>query len=158
VPLAVTALIPLIAFPLTGIATARETAPRYMNSIMFLFVGGFLIAQAMEHTGLHRRIALAILTHLHASPMQLLAGFALTTAFLSMWVSNTATTLLMVTIGMAVLTSLDKALGAQQIAVLAPALLLVIAYVANIAHRTGLDDPAGYSRAGISICPTGHPC
>ncbi len=140
VPLAVTALIPLIAFPLTGIATARETAPRYMNSIMFLFVGGFLIAQAMERTGLHRRIALAILSRLHRSPGQILAGFALTTAFLSMWVSNTATTMLMVTIGMAVLTRLDKALEPQQLAVLAPILLLVIAYAANIG---GMGTPVG---------------
>ena len=140
VPLAVTALIPLIAFPLAGIASARETAPRYMTSIMFLFVGGFLIAQAMERSGLHRRIALGILTHLHGSPLQLLAGFALTTAFLSMWISNTATTMLMVTIAMAVISRLDKALETGQLALLAPALLLAIAYAANIG---GMGTPVG---------------
>ncbi len=140
VPLAVTALIPLVAFPLTGVATAKETAPRYMTSIMFLFVGGFLIAQAMERSGLHRRVALAILSHLHASPLRLIAGFALTTAFLSMWVSNTATTLLMVTIALAVLSRLDETLDRQRLARLAPALLLVIAYAANIG---GMGTPVG---------------
>ena len=84
VPLAVTALLPLILFPLSGIASAKETAPRYMSSIMFLFVGGFLIAQAMERCGLHQRIALVVLARLHRSPVQILLGFALTTAFLSM--------------------------------------------------------------------------
>ncbi len=140
VPLAVTALIPLVAFPFTGIATAKETAPRYMTSIMFLFVGGFLIAQAMERTGLHRRIALAILARLHGSPVALLAGFALTTAFLSMWVSNTATTLLMVTIAMAVLARLEQSLDAAQLARLAPALLLAVAYAANLG---GMGTPVG---------------
>ncbi|HHO68537.1 MAG TPA: SLC13/DASS family transporter [Gammaproteobacteria bacterium] len=140
VPLAVTALIPVIAFPLTGIATARDTAPRYMTSIMFLFVGGFLIAQALETSGLHRRIALAILRRLHRSPVQILAGFALATAFLSMWISNTATTMLMVTIALAVLKRLDALFDEAQMARLAPALLLLIAYAANIG---GMGTPVG---------------
>ncbi len=140
VPLAVTALIPLIAFPLTGIATAKETAPRYMTSIMFLFVGGFLIAQALERVGLHRRLALLVLARLHHSPIQILAGFALTTAFLSMWISNTATTMLMVTIALAVLSRLDELLDARRMATLATALLLTIAYSANIG---GMGTPVG---------------
>ncbi len=140
VPLAVTALIPLIAFPLTGIAEAKHTAPRYMSSIMFLFVGGFLIAQAMERTGLHRRIALNILHYLHRSPLQILAGFAIATAFLSMWISNTATTMLMVTIGIAVLARLDNVFDNKQMTTLAPALLLMIAYAANIG---GMGTPVG---------------
>jgi len=140
VPLAVTALIPLIAFPLTGIASANDTAPRYMTSIMFLFVGGFLIAQAMERTGLHRRIALNILHYLHRSPLQILTGFAIATSFLSMWISNTATAMLMVTIGIAVITRLDAVFDKKQMTVLAPALLLVIAYAANIG---GMGTPVG---------------
>jgi len=139
-PLAVTALIPLIAFPLTGIAPAKETAPRYMTSIMFLFVGGFLIAQAMERTGLHKRIALGILSKLHQSPLRILVGFAISTAFLSMWISNTATTMLMVTIGIAVISRLDKIFDDTQMRVLAPALLLVIAYSANVG---GMGTPVG---------------
>jgi len=140
VPLPVTALIPLIAYPLTGIATAKEVSPRYMTSIMFLFVGGFLIAQAMERTGLHRRIALQILSRWHASPLQILAGFACVTAFLSMWISNTATTMLMATIGIAVLKRLDQELDASRLTLFAPILLLIIAYSANIG---GMGTPVG---------------
>ena len=140
VPLPVTALIPLIAYPLTGIAIARDVAPRYMTSIMFLFVGGFLIAQAMERTGLHRRIALQILSRWHASPLQILAGFACVSAFLSMWISNTATTMLMATIGIAVLKRLDQQLDSERLQVFAPMLLLIIAYSANIG---GMATPVG---------------
>ncbi len=140
VPLAVTALLPLIIFPLSGIATAKETAPRYMSSIMFLFVGGFLIAQAMERCGLHQRIALLILSRLHHSPLQILLGFALTTAFLSMWISNTATTMLMVTIVVAVLSRLDKLFDQKTMLMLSSTLLLAIAYSANIG---GMGTPVG---------------
>ncbi len=140
VPLAVTALLPLLAFPLTGIATAKEIAPRYMTSIMFLFIGGFLIAQALERTGLHRRIALAILSRWHASPFQILAGFALATAFLSLWISNTATTMLMVTVGLAVLSRIDHDSEGMRLGGFAAALLLVIAYAANIG---GMGTPVG---------------
>ncbi len=144
VPLAVTALLPLLALPLTGIATAKEVAPRYMTSIMFLFIGGFLIAQALERTGLHRRIALAILSRWHASPFQILAGFAGATAFLSLWISNTATTMLMVTVGLAVLSRLNHedpgAGAASRAGGFAAALLLVIAYAANIG---GMGTPVG---------------
>ncbi len=140
VPLAVTALLPLLGLPLAGIASAQETAPRYMTSVMFLFVGGFLIAQAMESTGLHKRIALVILSHMHASPWRIMLGFALTTAFLSMWISNTATTMLMVTIAVAVLARLDAQLEATDVAMLAAPLLLTIAYAANIG---GMGTPVG---------------
>ncbi len=139
VPLAVTALLPLLALPLTGIATAREIAPRYMTSIMFLFIGGFLIAQALERTGLHRRIALAILSRWHASPLQILTGFAVATAFLSLWISNTATTMLMVTVGLAVLSRLNHDSGAVA-GGFAASLLLIIAYAANIG---GMGTPVG---------------
>ncbi len=140
VPLAVTALIPLIALPLTGIATAKETAPRYMTSIMFLFIGGFLVAQALERTGLHKRLALVVLSRFHHSPFQILIGFAFTTAFLSMWISNTATTMLMVTIAIAVLSRLDELFSPNQMKIMATTLLLTIAYSANIG---GMGTPVG---------------
>ncbi len=141
VPLAVTALIPLITFPFTGIATAQEIAPRYMTSIMFLFIGGFLIAQAMQRTGLHKRIALAILSRWHATPMQLIVGFIMTTAFLSMWISNTATTMLMLTIALAVLSRIDGLdLANATTATFATTLLLLIAYAANLG---GMATPVG---------------
>ncbi|MFQ5589326.1 MAG: SLC13 family permease [Nitrospiria bacterium] len=140
VPLAVTALIPLIVFPLTGIATAKETAPRYMTGTIFLFMGGFLIAQAMEKTGLHRRIALWILSRWHESLVQIVLGFAGATAFLSMWISNTATTMLMVTIALAVIARLDSQLSKEEMGVFTTTLLLVIAYAANIG---GMGTPVG---------------
>ncbi len=139
-PLAVTALIPLIAFPLFGIATGREVAPKYINSIIFLFLGGFLIAQAMENSGLHKRIALNMLARLHAGPLQLAIGFSLTTAFLSMWISNTATTMLMVTIALPLLHRLMEEHGEDVILPMATSFLLIIAYSANIG---GMGTPVG---------------
>jgi len=140
VPLALTALIPLVCFPLFGIATGKEVAPRYLNSIIFLFIGGFLIAQAMENTRLHQRIALNMLARLHASPLQLAMGFACTTAFLSMWISNTATTMLMVTIALPLLQRLMEEHKAEDIAPMAASFLLIIAYSANIG---GMGTPVG---------------
>jgi len=139
-PLAVTALIPLLGFPLTGIATAKEVAPRYMSSTIFLFLGGFLLAQAMEKSGLHRRIALMILARWHASLTQIVCGFALSTAFLSMWISNTATTMLMATIAVGVLARLDAQMEQEEMRQLASSLLLTIAYAANIG---GMGTPVG---------------
>lgn len=140
VPLALTALIPLIFFPLLGITTGKEVAPKYINSIIFLFLGGFLIAQAMENTGLHRRIALNMLAKLHASPLQLAIGFSIATAFLSMWISNTATTMLMVTIALPLLHRLMEEHGEENIAPMAASFLLIIAYSANIG---GMGTPVG---------------
>jgi len=140
VPLPLTALIPLICFPLFGIATGKEIAPRYVNSIIFLFLGGFLIAQAMENTRLHKRVALNMLARLHASPLQLALGFSITTAFLSMWISNTATTMLMVTIALPMLHRLMDEHGAETIAPMAVSFLLIIAYSANVG---GMGTPVG---------------
>jgi len=140
VPLALTALIPLICFPLLGIASGKEIAPRYLNSIIFLFIGGFLIAQAMENTGLHKRIALNMLARLHASPLQLAIGFSIATAFLSMWISNTATTMLMVTIALPLLQRLMQEHGQDQVKPIAASFLLIIAYSANIG---GMGTPVG---------------
>jgi len=140
VPIAFTAMIPLFAFPLTGIVEARIIAPRYINSIIFLFIGGFLIAQALERTGLHKRLALGLLSRLHAGPLQLAMGFSLVTAFLSMWISNTATTMLMVTIAVPLLARLSEERGAEVMQPVAVAFLLIIAYSANIG---GMGTPVG---------------
>ncbi|MCF7822261.1 MAG: SLC13 family permease [Mariprofundaceae bacterium] len=140
VPLALTALIPLVFFPLLGISTGKTVAPQYVNSIIFLFLGGFLIAQAMENTGLHRRIAMNMLARLHASPLQLAIGFSVATAFLSMWISNTATTMLMLTIALPLLHRLMEEHGSEQIAPMAASFLLIIAYSANIG---GMGTPVG---------------
>jgi len=140
IPLAITATIPLFAFPLFGITTGNDIAPKYFNSIIFLFLGGFLIAQAMESTKLHKRLALNMLARLHASPLQLALGFSLSTAFLSMWISYTATTMLMVTIALPLLHKLMEDHGHEVIAPVSASFLLIIAYSANIG---GMGTPVG---------------
>ena len=97
-PIAVTALLPLVLFPLLGVRSVREVAPNYGDHMIFLFLGGFVLALAVEHSGLHRRIALSILTAVGASGKRLVWGFLIATAALSMWLSNTATTLMMLPI------------------------------------------------------------
>ena len=103
VPLAVTALLPLVLFPLMGIASPAAAAAPYANPVIFLFMGGFFIAGAMRRWVLHRRVALAVVARTGTSPRRLVAGFMLASAFLSMWMSNTAATLMMMPIGVAVL-------------------------------------------------------
>ncbi|GGG49202.1 di- and tricarboxylate transporter [Kocuria dechangensis] len=104
VPLSITSLLPIVLFPvLTALTIAEATAP-YANPIVFLFLGGFLIAIAMQKWNLHRRIALLTLRRVGTHPRQIILGMMISTAFLSMWVSNTATTLMMLPIGLSVLT------------------------------------------------------
>ena len=133
VPLFVTALLPLVFFPLLGIADMTATAAPYANPIIFLFMGGFLIALGMEKRNLHTRIALNLIriTGTHANGIIL--GFMLATAFLSMWISNTATTVMMLPIALSVVNLLrennPEADGFNKFAL---ALMLCIAYSANI--------------------------
>ncbi|MCW8086586.1 SLC13 family permease [Sabulicella glaciei] len=103
VPLSATSLLPIVLLPmLTQRTVAQATAP-YASSIVFLFLGGFLIAIAMEKWNLHRRIALLTLRRVGVEPKRIVLGLMLSTGFLSMWVSNTATTLMMLPIGLSVL-------------------------------------------------------
>ncbi|MFQ3790165.1 SLC13 family permease [Halomonas sp. A29] len=103
IPLSATALLPIVLIPmLTERSVAQATAP-YASPIVFLFLGGFLIAIAMEKWNLHRRIALLTLARVGVSPHRIVLGMMLATGFLSMWVSNTATTLMMLPIGLSVL-------------------------------------------------------
>ena len=127
VPLAATALLPIVLFPLLGIMSGRDVAPIYFNHIILLFLGGFLVALAMERWGLHRRIALRVLLLFGSRPDGLLLGFMVATAFLSMWISNTATTMMMVPIVASVIATLDVGSGR-----LATGLLLGVAYSASI--------------------------
>jgi len=101
IPLAATALIPIVAFPLAGILNTGDTAKSYINSIIFLFIGGFLIALSMERWNLHRRIALNIIHVIGRRADFLVLGFMASSAFLSMWISNTATSVMMLPIGLA---------------------------------------------------------
>ena len=102
IPIPATALIPLVLFPILGILTMPEAAAPYANEVIYLFLGGFLLALAMERWGLHRRIALGIMIRVGSGPRQLVLGFMVATAFLSMWISNTATTTMMLPIALAV--------------------------------------------------------
>ena len=97
-PLSVTALVPIAAFPLLGILDGRIVSGSYINHIIFLFIGGFIMALAMERWDLHKRIALNILKWVGVSPGRILFGFMLATMILSMWISNTATTMMMIPI------------------------------------------------------------
>lgn len=102
VPLAATSLLPIVLIPMLTDRTVAETTAPYASSIVFLFLGGFLIAIAMEKWNLHRRIALLTLRRVGAEPKRIVLGLMLATGFLSMWVSNTATTLMMLPIGLSV--------------------------------------------------------
>ena len=107
VPIPVTSLLPILLFPALGVASVVETAAPYADPVVFLFLGGFLVALAIERWGLHRRIALNVLLRVGDDTRRLVLGFMLVTAFLSMWVSNTATAMMMVPIGMAVVAQID---------------------------------------------------
>ena len=102
VPIPVTALLPLVLFPVLGVLSMSDAAAPYAAEVIFLFMGGFFLAAAMEGSGLHRRVALGIIRRVGLSPERLILGFMLATAFLSMWISNTATTAMMLPIGVAV--------------------------------------------------------
>ncbi|UCD76879.1 MAG: SLC13/DASS family transporter [Phycisphaerales bacterium] len=132
IPLAATALLPLALYPLLGIMKGRDTAPIYVNYIIFLFVGGFMIALAMEKWNLHRRIALWIIRAVGGGPARLVLSFMLASAFLSMWISNTATTIMMLTIALAIISELEEAFGRKRSRKLTLAMLLGIAYGASI--------------------------
>lgn len=134
VPLYVTALLPMVLFPLTGIADVKSVTANYADPIIFLFMGGFLIALGIEESKLHVRIALNIVKIVGTSANGIIAGFMIATALISMWISNTATTVMMLPIAMSVVKILidndgilDK--NEQNFAL---CLLLGIAYAANI--------------------------
>ncbi|MFQ5669128.1 MAG: SLC13 family permease [Acidobacteriota bacterium] len=125
VPLAVTALLPLILFPACGILPAAQVALPYANQYVFLMLGGFLLAEAMQRHRLHRRIALRIVATVGGGPRRLVLGFMVAAAFLSMWLSNTATAAMLYPIGMAMVSRVKER-------AFAPALMLGIAYACNI--------------------------
>jgi sodium-dependent dicarboxylate transporter 2/3/5 len=116
VPIAVTALLPLVLFPMAGILPSARTAANYGNHLVFVFFGGFALALAMERWGLHRRVALHVLCWLGGGPRRILLGFMVGAALLSMWMSNTAATLVMLPIGMAVVRQISRGVrfGEQQ--------------------------------------------
>jgi sodium-dependent dicarboxylate transporter 2/3/5 len=130
-PLAVTALLPLVLFPILGVRGIEATTPAYAHPLVFLFLGGFLLARAMNVWALDRRLAVSVLRLAGASPRRVIAGIMAVTAFLSMWISNTATSMVMLPIGLSIVTTLADN-EEHHTAGVAPALLLGIAYAATI--------------------------
>jgi sodium-dependent dicarboxylate transporter 2/3/5 len=146
VPIGVTSVLPIVLFPLFGIASVGETTAPYGSHYVFLFMGGFLIAIALENWNLHRRFALGILVAAGGKPRRLIGGFMLATALLSMWISNTATTLMMLPIALSVIARLDLKKHPN----FAVALLLGTAYAANIGGMATLvGTPPNVALVGI---------
>ncbi len=133
IPIPATSLLPLLLFPLLDAGTIRDVAPPYAHPLVFLFMGGFMMALAMQRWGLHRRIALHVIRRTGTRPTSVVAGFMVSAAFLSMWVSNTATAMMMLPIGLSVIElageSPNQSRASDPFAV---ALLLGIAYACSI--------------------------
>ncbi len=131
-PMPAVALLPLILFPLLGIARMEEVAAPYANPVIFLFLGGFMIGLAIEKWNLHKRIALSIVALTGTSGNRIVLGFILATGFMSMWLSNTATTMMMYPIAMSVIKVMeDNSETKGNLNNLSVCLLLAIAYASN---------------------------
>ncbi len=134
VPVAVTALIPIIVFPLLGVTSVKEAAAPYANPLIYLFMGGFMIAVAVERWELHRRVALIILSFAGGHPRRLIGGFMISAAAISMWITNTATTIMMLPIALSIVPLIAGTRDDQeeQRKTFGLALLLGVAYAASI--------------------------
>ncbi len=132
IPLAITSLLPIVLFPILGIMDGKDVSATYFNHIIFLFIGGFLVALAIEKWDLHKRIALRILNVVGSSPAKIMLGFMLATAFLSMWISNTATTMMMVPILISIIVKLEEVNGREKISRYAVGMLIAVAYSSSI--------------------------
>ena len=149
-PIEVTALLPIILFPLTGGLGLKETGAAYGHKFIFLFVGGFILAIAIEKWQLHKRIALYIIKIIGTSLINIMLGFMLSTALLSMWISNTATTVMMLPIGMAVIAQLNNGDTLRKDTPFGKALMLSIAYSASIGGMaTLIGTPPNLIFAGV---------
>jgi len=131
IPIPVTSLLPLVLVPALGLGSMGEAAGSYANPIIYLFLGGFLLGIAMQRWNLHRRLALHVLKLVGHQPRRQIGGFMIATGFLSMWVSNTATAIMMLPIGMSVIALLGDT-DPEELKRYATALLLAIAYSASI--------------------------
>jgi len=147
-PLTVTALLPFLVIPLMGMMSPKEIAAAYYSPILFLVLGGAFLALAIERTGLHRRLALAVVTRGGRTPGGLLFAFMAATAILSMFVSNTATTLIMMPIAVAVIAAAD--IKQKETKGFAGALVLGVAFAANIGGLgTLVGSPTNAIAAGL---------
>ena len=140
IPIPATSLLPLVLFPALGLGTAPDVSRQYAHEIIFLFLGGFLLALAMERTGLHERVAIRIIRIFGQGRRALVLGFMVATAVMSMWISNTAATLMLLPVALSVLGSTKEGDLETIDAAFPVALLLGIAFAANIG---GLGTPVG---------------
>ncbi|HBL30807.1 MAG TPA: sodium:sulfate symporter [Acidobacteria bacterium] len=134
IPIYWTACVPIVLFPLFGVfgdAPEKALLP-YVDPYIFLFAGGMGIAAAMQQWNLHRRIALTIMDRIGSDPRRLLAGTLLSTAFISLWISNTATAAMMMPIGLAIIAQLEAQRDGRRLAGYGMAIMLAIAYGANV--------------------------
>ena len=152
VPLAVTALLPLFLFPLVGAPSMKEVTTPYSHPFVFLYLGGFFIAIAIEKWNLHKRIALTIIRMIGTNIIFIILGFMIGTAFLSMWISNTASAVMLLPVGMAIVKQLQDNPDTieDENAVFGKALMLSIAYAASIGGiATLIGTPPNLILAGV---------
>jgi len=138
IDIAITSLLPLVLLPSFGILDAKNTALQYNDQVIFLFVGGFILSFAIEKWDLHKRISLKILSLIGTSPVMILAGLMITTYFISMWMSNTATVMMLLSAVLAIIYSIEQEIGSEKKTKIASALLLGLAYSASIGGMTTL--------------------
>ena len=152
VPISVTALLPIVLFPLTGGMDLATTTAAYGHKLVFLFVGGFLIALAIEKWHLHKRLALNIIMVTGSNKSRVILGFMLATAFLSMWISNTATSIMILPVGLAIISQLkdDPKTVENENEVFGKSLMIAIAYSASIGGMaTLIGTPPNMVLAGV---------
>ena len=152
VPIAVTAMLPIILFPITGAMELSTTTAAFGHKYVFLYIGGFVLAIAIEKWNLHKRIALTVINIIGTSVSKIILGFMIATAFLSMWISNTATTVMMLPIGMAIILQLkdNPETKEDENEIFGKALMLSIAYSASIGGvATLIGTPPNLIFAGI---------
>ena len=153
IPIAVTALLPIILFPLTGAMDISETTTSFGHKYIFLYMGGFMLAIAIEKWNLHKRIALNIIYLIGSNVTNIILGFMVATAFLSMWISNTATYVMMLPIGMDIVSQYNRKSNgkeSKESQTFGKALMLSIAYSASIGGvATLIGTPPNLVLAGI---------
>ena len=152
VPISVTALLPIILFPMAGGLALSTTTAAYGHKYIFLYMGGFMIAIALEKWNLHKRIALFIINIVGTNIQRIVLGFMLATAFLSMWISNTATSVMMLPIGVSIVKQLKDSpmTTPDESATFGKMLMLAIAYSASIGGiATLIGTPPNLVLAGV---------